>query len=453
VLKMTEDSEIEDTKLLEFTRMFWSDFCSDDFSSVEALLSPDCCIRLSFSENDLGICGKEECLNYLKEIHMKLKMPISRLDTSQLQHLRLMPSCKQTRFMISGKPGHISSNMGFAIDWQCEMIIDFVIMKNTSASMFLSTNSEKGPQQDQSEDDNWLTRYMRASSDAPERSASNTDSLTTSQRRPSVRSSTSYLVESLQPPFLHPKPPAVPPTVTVTILECTNLKSRLVRVISRPVSAFVTVELGGVKRRTETAKYNNYPCYDSTNSFLFEISDSDREEGVLHFTVMDEHLINDDILAETDVPLASLRASVDNHTPYEIKLPLVLGETHFGLALSSNNALDDEPPMMRVRISKVDVLQWWAEKEVALRKEQDRNLRTITPTSTRGASATTVSPSSKDVKASRRHTMGPMGGAGAAAAAGVAGSDMGGTGGALMEARKAPKSEWVDSKHVVICME
>lgn len=382
-------------------------------------------------------------------------MPSSRLDTTQLQHLRLMPNCKQTRFMICGRPGYISSNMGFAIDWQCEMIIGFVIIKNTSASMFLNASSEKGPQQDQSEEDSWFTRYLRSSVDTPERSASTTvDSLTVALNRRSARSSLSFLEESLHPPYLHPKPPAVPPTVTVTVLECTNLKSRLVRVISRPVSAYVTVELGGVKRRTETVKYNNYPCYDSTNSFLFEITDSDREEGVLHFTVIDEHLVNDDILAETDVPLASLRAAVDNYTPYEIKLPLVLGEIHFGLALSSNNALDDEPPMMRVRISKVDVLQWWAEKEVALRKEADRNLRTFPPSSVAGAASTgsAVPSLGKDgVKATRRHTVGADSGTDTISAVGT--SSGGSVSAVAGVGRKAPKSEWVDSKHVVICME
>ena len=461
---MSDVSDSENSKLLEFTRMFWTSFCANDFTSVEALLAPDCCIHTSFAQDDVGMSGVEACAAYLHDIYTKMKLPGSRLDMTQMHHLRLMPNCKQTRFMINGKPGYISSNMGFAVDWQLEMIICLVVVKNTSASMFLSALS--GQPVLPEEDTSWgksIFSKMSVSTDMPSGAAtagsggSSGSGATGSGIRTVSTNSRRRLEDTLFPPYLHPKPPPVPPTVTVTILECTNLKSRLVRVISRPVSAFVSVSLGAITRRTETVKYNNYPCFDSTNAFLFEISDHDREDGVLRFKVIDEHVINDDILSETEVPLASLRAAVDHSSPYEIKLPLVLGETHYGLALTSNNVIDDEPPLLRVRINKVDAMQWWANKEVSLRAAQQEQMESdglggesTGPGTAAGGGRPPLGSSTLPVESvrgsskSRRSSLGAFG-------ALLGGSDAEEPGGSMGDV--VPKSQWVDDKHVILCME
>jgi hypothetical protein len=319
--------------LLAASSALWSSFISGDFPKVEISLSPNCQIRHHFHEEPI-VSGILLCLDHLKELHSKLKQPSSKLDIEHMQHLRLMKSGKQTRFMIFGKSGYANSNYGLSFDWSCGLVIEIVIIRNTSASTFFVNETP-----------------------TPSRSA---DSDGTFDLKPADSG------VMLIPPYLVPRPPVVPATLTVTVMECRNLKSRLIRLIERYVSSYVIVEFCGVRRRTETVRSNNSPGFNVHNSFIFEFNDQQRKASV-HFTVMDEHLINDDLLSTTEIPLEALPNRLDSSTPADITLPLILQGNLLDDSIDSRNRTDEYPPALIVRVSKVDAQEWWFAEEIKAR--------------------------------------------------------------------------------------
>jgi hypothetical protein len=267
-----------------------------------------------------------------------LRQPSLKLDLEHLQHLRLMENRKQTRFMIFGRSGYANSNYGISLDWTSGLVIEIVIIRNTSASVFLADHSSL--------------------SSVSEREPS-------SDFKPALETGMMLI-----PPYLVPRPPIVPATLTITVMECRNLKSRLIRLIERSVCSYVIVELCGVRRRTETVKYSNFPGYDVHNSFVFEFNDQQRKAS-LFFSVMDEHFITDDLLATAEIPLEALPNRLDSSAPMDITLPLLLQGNLLDNSAESRNKLDDLPPALVVRVSKVDAQEWWFGEEIRARAEAE----------------------------------------------------------------------------------
>lgn len=332
---MAESEADED--LLRRTSMFWNDFTLGNFPSLETYLSPNCQIRHSFHESPV-VLGILLCLDHLKELYSKLRQPSSKLDLERLQHLRLMKNKKQVRFMIFGRTGYTNSNYGFSFDWSCHLVIEIVIIRNSSASIFFI--------------DNTSITHLRSD---------NEDTIVQPFHETGIM---------LIPPYLVPRPPVVPATLTITVMECRNLKSRLIRVIERYVCAYVIVEFDNIRRRTETVKYNNFPCYNIHNSFIFEYSDQQRKSSV-RFTVMDEHFLRDDILATTEIPLEALPNRLDNSNPIDITLPLILQGNILGDSIDSWNRVEEFPPALVVRVSKVDAQEWWFGEEIKARVDAE----------------------------------------------------------------------------------
>lgn len=337
----TETDEDPQDTLLHSTRGFWNDFIVGNFASLEKSLSPNCQIRHNFHESPV-VSGILLCLDHLKELCSRLRQPSSKLDLEHIQHLRLMKNKKQVRFMIFGKSGYANSNYGFSFDWSCSFIVEMVIIRNTSASVFFIDKTSSPPV-------------------STEKSTKSSEAIVKPYLDTGVM---------LIPPYLVPRPPIVPATLTITVMECRNLKSRLIRVIERSVCSYVIVEFCGLRRRTETIKYNNFPCYDVHNSFVFEFNDQQRK-SLIHFTIMDEHLINDDVLASTEIPLEALPNRLDSSNPVDITLPLILQGNLLDDTVDSRNRVDEFPPALVVRISKVDAQEWWFGEEIKARADAE----------------------------------------------------------------------------------
>jgi hypothetical protein len=324
----------DEIDLVVATTAFWRDFIAGDFHKVQDSMSSNCQIRHQFHEDPVVI-GILLASDHLKELSSKLRQPSLKLDLERLNHLRLMACGKQTRFMIFGKSGYANSNYGISLDWSCGLVIEIVIVRNTSASVFLVSHASV-PETEHFSD-----------SKSPHETG---------------------LI--LIPPYLVPRPPVVPATLTITIMECRTLKSRLIRLIERSVCSYVIIECCGVRRRTETVKYNNFPCYDVHNSFVFEFNDQQRKASIF-FSVMDEHLITDDLLATAEIPIEALPNRLDCSAPVDITLPLLLQGNFLDDSLDSRNKLDDLPPALVVRISKVDAQEWWFGEEVRARADAE----------------------------------------------------------------------------------
>lgn len=347
---------------INLTIIFWNYFKISDFQQIEKYLSSNIQIRTSFHENPIRI-GILLSLDYLKELSSKLRQPTLKLDLNNLQHLILMKNEKQTRFIISNKNYSNSNlNYGFALNWSYGIIIEIVIIKNVTASLFFIENTS--------------SNYSTSLNTNNSLSSSPLSSIliSTPPSSPNLHETENRLSLSnynmiLNPPYLVPRPPIVPATITITVMECRSLKSRLIRLIERSVCSYVVVEFCGIKRRTETIKYNNFPSYNIHTNFIFEFNEQQRNSSV-YFTVMDEHFINDDVLAQTEVPIESLPNRLDTSTPLDITLPLILEGNIFEDS-TERNRIDDLPPALIVRISKVDAQEWWVNEEMKARAEAE----------------------------------------------------------------------------------
>ena len=68
---------------------------------------------------------------------------------------------------------------------------------------------------------------------------------------------------------------------------------------------------------------------------------------------------------------------VNNDNPSDITLPLILHNKVGLLGFEySQNAVDDEVPLLKVRVSKVDVQEWWQREECRLREEANEHEKT-----------------------------------------------------------------------------
>lgn len=342
-------------KLIHLTNQFWRCIVLGNMTELEELLDCNCSVLDSFDDAIGTSSGIFVTLEKLKELSQKIRSKGNPWETA-IHTLKVMRNECQTRIFIQSKSLLVSS-LGIAINWDKEKVTGLILVKNAHETEFFIDDTIRPPE-----------RGM-------ERLSLSDSSANAPSSLPSAASSTEVPEEALQPPFLCPKPPLIPATVTVTVLSCSNLKSRLRRVIERAVDAYVIVIVNSQERRTEVVTDTN-PWFNASNSFLFELpnafKNSGPEHAVITFRVMDKLTFGDDMELSTAVlPLASLPPQVNNDTPSDITLPLQL-KSKVGVfgGEYSQNVVDDEVPQLKVRVSKVDVHDWWVREELRLREER-----------------------------------------------------------------------------------
>eukprot|EP00602_Paraphysomonas_sp_CaronLab_P003710 CAMPEP_0185033086 /NCGR_PEP_ID=MMETSP1103-20130426/21725_1 /TAXON_ID=36769 /ORGANISM="Paraphysomonas bandaiensis, Strain Caron Lab Isolate" /LENGTH=474 /DNA_ID=CAMNT_0027569223 /DNA_START=245 /DNA_END=1669 /DNA_ORIENTATION=+ len=336
----------------------------------------------------------------------------------------------QVRFMLTGKVGFISVSIGFALEWQCGILTHIVIAKNVSESDFMkddtvaralpppvtseatdptSTDRKVSAYEKDSDDDTDVdedtsesinngsgnvtptTTTMPVSDSASserqkEKQEKNwyfgkyvgrklpsqnndTQSPNTAQKRPTLVP-TDIGGEVLEPPYLCPKPPNMPAVVSVTVLSCTNLKSRLNRLVERPVNAYVSVEVDHKIRHTAIVKRNHNPTFDENDTFIFPLTrEFSRMGGYIYFTVMDKNLLDENVLAKVAIPLASLKVQTDDSEAPVLNIPLHHRERLLGKGFRGSIHSPHTTSILTVRIARVDIHQWWVYEELKLRDE------------------------------------------------------------------------------------
>ena len=216
-------------KLLKLTNNFWRFLVLDNFIELENLLDCECSVLDSFDDMVGGMSsqggGIYITMGKLQEINQKINE--NRLETN-IRTIKVMNNQQQVRFFVQGK-GIMSSSLGIAVNWKEEKITGLIIIKKANESTFFIDDT-----------------VPVTSSKATREQVS---------MKPSEEQKTELL-----PPYLCPKPPSIPATVTVTVLSCSNLKSCMKRVVPRNVDAYVAVEVNGHERQTEVVTGAN-PWY------------------------------------------------------------------------------------------------------------------------------------------------------------------------------------------------
>ena len=232
-------------KILQLSNLFWRALVLQNFTDLEDILDCECCVLNSFDDALGSTTGIYVTLGKLREIAAKIQA--GRLDTT-IHTLRVMRSHTQSRIFVHSKGGLLSSHLGIAMNWLEEKITGLIIIKNASENSFFVDDTPAmasfTPQQQRRHTQQWEPNSLDSRlADLP---------LSGSPTGADEDSSLSLL-----PPFLCPKPPSIPATLTLTVLSCSNLKSRMKRVVSRGVDAYVIVSVNGQERITEVVADSN----------------------------------------------------------------------------------------------------------------------------------------------------------------------------------------------------
>ena len=447
--------------LLDATRLFWRLVLSGNFDELDNLLAPDCRIQDQFSNTGRGLNGHDKVVTKFREVNEKING--AKIDP-EMKHLQLMRNQTQVRFMIIGSYGFMKICLGFALEWQFGIVVAVVVMRNTTTDIFLNDETFKpiavpeptpepthvvtsvasepvasepvgpsctstdepasaspsaGSQAMPVDDGKWypgknIKRRLSQANAANAKTAGTSSPSAApapfhNQTSPDGVAQSAGLVlgEDLLPPFLIPKPPKVAATVTVTVLKCTNLKSRLTRLIPRPINCYVEVNVHNCTRATPVVSKNAHPVFDTTNGnnrFIFEIPNTpvfNSRNGMIVITLRDKHaLLSEDVLAVVYLPLISLKcndsSTEDNSTHLCIPLDLFEkqkigkrftsgGNDDAAIARSkgrsistdgndknSNTNVDvtEETPSLFLSVNKVDMQQWWLLAELKEREEE-----------------------------------------------------------------------------------
>lgn len=429
---------------IEATKIFWESLVDGDFESINRFLSPDCRLQDSFDEHARGLAGNVKCLEKLKDVRQKI---VSNRLNSTMKSTALMRNEKEVRFMISDKIGFISVTIGFALEWVHNIVTHIVIIKNVSESVFMVDNTkEMIPQPISVEPDNTAAVVHETSGDAQDQSsverspiedlseqtpAKSCDSPSGGKWYPGkyakkVRSKSkeichpseqsnigdmgmeltwesyfeSVLGRTLTPPYLVPRPPPIPPTITVTVHRAVGLVSRMKRVVSRPINSYVEITVFDRVRSTPVVRMNANPVYDSTNGlnkFIFEIPNLphfNATNGILHVDVKDTHMVaQEDILACVDIPFASIKTTSGQTAATELCYPLHLMEKNADIlprlhvsrkvrhphTIATPVAVEGDgkapvelrgSPCIFLSINKVDIMSWWVLEEQRMRDKK-----------------------------------------------------------------------------------
>jgi hypothetical protein len=406
--------EEENNDLIEYSNIFWNTVLSNDFQEVEDMISEDCRLQDALENSTKGFNGCKIVLEKLVEIQSKT----SRLGLDmKVAYCKLMRNKTQTRYILKPRVAFKTVVIGIALDWECGIIVSIVMMRDTKEHFFMNDNTIapitiKKSQNDAidnfpvfNSDITELTEDLKNKAFDTEIPPDNNvvtandkkwypgkfikkvktknnkiehDQVIEEEIEGEMKYSLSHrneMLAKLLPPFLFPKPPLINPTIIVTVIGCTNLKSRLNRIVTRPINSYVKVYIGKQKRCTNIVDNNPNPTYIKEN-FLFELNPNNEDQYVV-FKVQDKHvLIDEDLLAEIKLPLVSLKSHNTSDEQQEIILPLSLKEKRFGkginlLRKSSNNELST----LIVKLTKVDIMQWWMMEELRMRDELSEKLR------------------------------------------------------------------------------
>ena len=382
-----------------------------------------------------------------KLTELQTKLSSNGLLKNGMQDLRLMRNLTQCRFLVGGKVGFMTITIGFAIEWQCSIITGFVLVKNASPEEFMTDNTstpalpvaQEDNEADYGTDDTDIAVESSSSSSpvsipeapAPVPTAEagakksvghegkakgkgagwypgkywhETKPFKTKKKLHAVKDSSQEglmqgpvssgvlgKLTDLQPPYLCPKPPRVQAMLSITVIGCNNLKSRLVRLRDRSVSAYVKVEVGSQTRCTAVVKRTGNPRFDPTETFLFTLTDSMRHHGgYIRFHIYDKNTLQDDILATRVVSLASLKCQMNSDDIPEITYPLVHNDRRAPLGKGLSRHIDESDTTLLVKIAKIDLEEWWVLEELRLRDLADEERRRLERDRARAARAEEV---------------------------------------------------------------
>lgn len=384
---MNNNENNENNNLIELTTLFWWDVLKSNNNinnNFSQFLSPYCRIQDNFKDDYLhSIQGKYSC--ELKLIELKNKIKISGLNPT-IKNIKQMLCGYQIRFLIYGrvqisKLDSIIVSIGIAIEWQNGYISGIVIVKNVDKDDFF----------DDTEYIDWRESTMSLFS------------VPLSEEYEQIKWDGLFLGNRLNPPYLIPRPPLLPPTVSIYILSCHNLQSRLIRYISRPINCRVTIKVGNVQQHTQTIKNNSNPIFCksplTSEPFVFQIPTLSFLSGYLEIFIEDMFPLTKDLLAKVQIPYSIIPFQQDTIMSNEIFIPLTLLESYILTPSSSSSSSssskendiisrtcyfgdnqqiqkeinEESKPYLKIRISKVDVLQWWLMEEIHARDQQREN--------------------------------------------------------------------------------
>lgn len=415
--------EDENYDLIEYSNIFWSTVLSNDFHEVEDMLSEDCRLQDAFENSKKGCNGCKIVLEKLVEI--KTKTSKIGLDM-RVSYCKLMRNKTQTRLILKPRFAFKTVVVGIALDWECGVIVNIVIMRDTNEEFFMNDNtiepiSIKKNQIDLtntfpifSSDLIQLKEDIKNKEISPDAVVESNDkeiSPDTSvvesndkekwfpgkfikkvkakrinkqeENKQEVQeevmeyslSHSNEMLSKLLPPFLVPKPPFFNPTIIVTIIGCTNLKSRLNRIVTRPINSYVNVSIGDQNRNTNVVDNNSNPIYVK-EKFIFELNPNNEDQYIV-FKVKDKHvIIDEDLLAEIKLPIVSLKSRLNtSDEQQQIILPLTLKEKRFGKGFRKSNNLSNDLSTLILIVTKVDIMQWWMLEELRMRDELAEKIR------------------------------------------------------------------------------
>lgn len=404
MISLEDDNNLN---LIELTSLFWWDIIksSDNHNGFNQFLSPYCRIQDDFNDYSHAVNGKFQCEQKLIELKNRIKG--SGLDPT-IRKLKQMLNNKQIRFLIYGRVQinvlkSVIVSLGIAIEWQNGYISGIVIVKNVDKDEFFQDT----------ENIDWRESTMSLFS------------IPLTEEYEQIKWDGLFLGNRLNPPYLVPRPPLLPPTVSIHIISCHNLQSRLIRYISRPINCCVSIKVGNVQQSTQIIKNNPNPIFCKTpltsDPFVFQIPTLSFLSGYLEIFIEDTFPLKKDTLAIVHIPYSLIPFQQDTITSNDMFVRLSLLEPYIlsppsppssssssslqsqspsstitssppiqqsrpNLAepLSRTCFLGDSPriqkeifqelkPYLKIRISKVDVLQWWLMEEIHARDQVREN--------------------------------------------------------------------------------
>lgn len=368
-----------DWDLVDATRLFWWDLMRSEPENyiVSDHLSPYCRIQEDFGDAARGLIGRDGCLVKLRDIKSSIIM--SGLD-SKMHHMKIMPNGSETRFILYGKVPISQTitkdaTLGVAIEWHGGIVTCLTVIRNVDIKQFMDGEIS----------------HERASmcsanfSEVGALSETNFDSPSVEATDFSYRdTSVTFMGYNLRPPYRVSRPLAVPPTVSVVVLGCENLRSRLIRVVPRPMNSKVTVRVGQIAQTTQIVRDTCDPEFSKREDdpFVFQIPEAHLTNGYIEF-IIDEVHVNDTPLAIARIPFAALPLKDDTSLPHDMFVPLQLLPSYMfrmppdvRISRVSKIGLYDKErhlhmtspgpltPVLKVIIAKVDIMQWWATQEI-----------------------------------------------------------------------------------------
>jgi hypothetical protein len=392
--------------LIELTTLFWWDVIKStpDHRGFSGFLSPYCRLQDEFGDNSRGVNGKLDC--EMKLIEFKNHLFSARLDP-KIRHIQLMnspsQSSNQIRFFISdylqmSSTETLLASIGIAIEWQNGFILGIVISRNIPQESFFHP------------------KIVELASTIPP-SLSETLSFPEEEYE-TIPSDGFFLGRSLNPPFLVPKPLMIPPTLSLVVISCHNLQSRLIRLFPRPIHCRITVRVGNMTQITPIIKNSSNPIFCSSPftavPFLFQIPPRSFLSGFVEMIIEDLFPFPANILAKVQIPYSILPFQEDTLASNDLFIRLSLLQPYLLTTASSPSSpsssssspsldasspspsspssspsvtqetisrmcsIGDSPkiqkeiftdlvPYLKIRASRVDVFQWWVMQELQAR--------------------------------------------------------------------------------------